>query len=96
MIENAILAHHAGNCLFVDREGAAEAAAFIRPAQGRDLDSLQQVQQPTGLAKRRSNQLAGTAQAQLPQPVTALVEAYPVREPPLDAADLDHVRQEFA
>ena len=78
------------------RERAAEPAALVGPGERHELDPAEPAEQPLDLVRARQEQLARDAEAELAQPVTALVQRDLVREPPVRRLHSEDVHEELA
>lgn len=96
VILDAVSAHGHGDVGLEDGEGAAKAAAFIRPTELDQLQALDHAQELLRLGKGGAHALAAFSQTEAAQSVTALVQADAVRKTDGQALDLGDIDEELA
>ena len=98
VVGDPVLPHEHGDRLLRDREGAAEAAALVGARERHELDALRASgAAPSTLFVRGSSRSLGDAEAELAQPVAALVQRRPgAGSAPSRAADAEDVDEELA
>jgi hypothetical protein len=80
MVADLVVAHLGGNDLLEHREGAAEAAAFIRARRPNELDPINFGEQIDGLGKERFVQLRRKGVLKPAQGAATVVQADPMRK----------------
>ena len=83
VIGDAIVAHHAGDGFFADRESSTESATIIGPLQGNELNAFDFLKQAAGEVEVGNHAFRRATQAKFSQSVTTVVQADTMRK--LDA-----------
>src|SRR5712664_1936543 len=96
MVADLVVAHLGGNDLLEHREGAAEAAAFVRAGRPNELDSVNFGKQVDGLGEEWFVELGRKRMLEPAQRAAAIVQPDPMRKSgPGKGIDLRDVVQEF-
>lgn len=96
VVGNSVESHLAGNGLFADGERTAKPTALIFAFQRDDFDTVDLLQELSGLTKVGPDVFAAGTEPQFPQPMAALVQANAMRKLCLDTIDFEHIDQELA
>src|ERR1039457_4949779 len=95
MVGDAVPAHEARYCLFVDGEGAAETATLVGAREVDEFYASQLAEKKFCFVKRLHHELRGTTDAQLAQTVAAHVQSNFAGKVTVDFGDVGDIHEVF-